>query len=172
MRVSRADWAALVPVSGVQGLQEYIQGPNGKIPISQVINLKNELDARVLISALAKIAFTGNWNDINGKPNFGSAAFVDISYFLVAWTAKTQQMGQEPLVAGQQSYDIVFTETMDEIPKVYSQVMMTDGTGELFFPVTQKDMITETGLRIWLSGVPLVSAGFIQWKAQVENQPS
>lgn len=172
MRVSRADWAALVPWAGVQDKPSFLDGPDGNIQISDVQGLAAALAARALIAQLAKVAFTGNYNDLNNLPVFGSAAFVDISYFLVAWTAKTQQMGQEPLVAGQQSYDIVFTATMDEAPKVYAQVMMTDGTGELFFAVTQRDMITATGLRIWLSGVPSVSAGFIQWKAQVENQPS
>lgn len=170
MNVREARWAALVPWTGVQGKPDFLEGPDGNIQISDVNGLTKALAIRPTRGELAKIAFTGNWNDIVGKPHFGTAAFVDISYFMVAWTANTQQMGEEPIVAGQQSYDIVFTETMIEVPKIYCQVGLTDGTGELFFPVT--DLETETGFRIWLSGVPSGNAGFIRWKAQVENQPT
>lgn len=164
MRVRQADWAPPPRWDQIADKPAYT--------IADIQGLAAALAARALLAQLARVAFTGRYSDLVGLPAFGSAAFVDISYFMVAWTARTQQMGQEPLVSGQQSYDIVFTETMDEIPKVYAQVMMTDGTGELFYAVTQKDLITTTGFRAWLTGVPSASAGFIQWKAQVENQPA
>lgn len=159
MRVSRADWAALVPWSGVQGKPRFLEGPNGNILIDDVVGLREALDV---------LSPSGSSPGGGTVVVFGSAAFADVKAFQPAWNKRTQQMGQEPIVAGQHVYDIVFTETMNAVPKVYTQISLSDGTSDLLFGNT--DMITADGFRLVVSPAPTAAPGFIQWKAQVENQ--
>jgi len=159
MKVSRADWAALVPWKGVQGKPDFLLHADGLIHIDDVAGLREILNS---LSGGSGAAAGGS------VVVFGSAAFADTSYFQPAWTARTQQMGQEPIVAGQQTYDIAFTEAMNDVPKVYTQVSLSDGTSEVLFGDT--DMITNSGFRVVLSAIPSAAPGFIQWKAQVEDQ--
>lgn len=166
----KASWAALVPVEGVQGLQEYISGPTGKIPISQVINLQAELDSKVRSGSLARVATTGNYNDLNGLPALGSAAFMSASDFVLAPTAYNFQTAATPMVAGQQTYAVLFTVTMNAIPKVYTQPMLAT-SGELFFVTVDEDSITTAGFTFYLSGYPSLSTGKVRWKAGIEDQP-
>jgi hypothetical protein len=171
MRVSRADWAALAPWEGIQGKPPFLEGPDGQITISDVQGLQAALAARALISQLARVAFTGNYSDLNNPPHFGSAAFVDIGYFLVAWTAKTLQIGSVPMVSGTQKYSVVFTQAMNAVPKIRLQVFMADDNGELIFATVTRDSVTTTGFSFWLSSAPSASTGEIEYEAVVQDQP-
>jgi hypothetical protein len=146
--------------------------PGGPITISDVVGLQAALDSNQNKSGLARVAYTGQWNDILGKPAFGSAAFVDVDAFVAAYTGKTLQVGSINLVAGQQSYAVAFTRTMNAVPKVMLQHFMANDSGEIFFCSPQDDSLTADGFTFWLNGVPLTSTGRVQYWAVVQSQPA
>ena len=171
-KVSKADWAALVPWDGIQGKPPFADGPNGHITIPDVEGLQAALDSKQPAGGLARVAYTGNYNDLNNKPAFGSAAFADVSNFQLALTAKQLQTGEVTLVASTQSYAVLFSEDMASVPKVYLQVIMADSSGELFSAVIQEDLLSVSGFTLWLSGVPSLSTGKVRWRATTETTPA
>lgn len=162
-RASRADWAPAPKWSDITDIPP--------TTIADVEGLQAALAARVLTAALSQLAFTGRWADILGKPVFGSAAFADVSTFLLAYTAKTLQIGEVAMVANQQSYAVVFTTTMDAIPKIELQCSIDDVNGEMTYAVLQKDSITTSGFTFWLSSSPSTSDGSVFYRAVVQSQP-
>ena len=171
-RTSKADWAALVPWEGIQGKPPFTYGPNGNITISDVQGLQAALDSKQSGGGLARVAYSGNYADLNNKPPFGSAAFADVDNFQLALTAKQLQTGEVTLVSGQQDYDVLFSVDMASVPKVYLQVLMADVGGEMFSAVLQEDVLTVTGFTLWLSGVPSLSTGKVRWRATTEMTPA
>lgn len=168
----RSEWAATTPWSGVQDKPAWADDPDHLlIPIDDVIGLRQALDARALKSSLAKVAFSGDYNDLNHLPHFGTAAFADISDFQSAPRANTYQIGYVDLVAGTQSYTVAFTTTMLAIPKIDLQHFMVDDNGEIFFASVALDSVTTTGFKFWLNGVPSVSSGKVQYRAFIQDQP-
>jgi hypothetical protein len=170
-RVREAAWAALAPWTGIQGKPPFLNGPDGNIQISDVEGLTEALAIRPRRSDFARVAFTGRYSDLLGLPHFGSAAFVDVSYFQVAYTAKTLQVGSVPFVAGTQKYAVVFTTTMNAVPKVKTQCFMADDNGENFFATIPDDSLSVAGFSFWLNGVPTGSTGRLAYRAVVESQP-
>ncbi len=167
MRVREATWAAQVPWSGVQDRPASLDDPNG-IPISAVDGLQQALDSK---ANKGSIPSTIAWTNVTGKPDFGSAAYVNVDAFVAAPTAKTLQTGLVDLVATQQSYAVVFTATMKAVPKIYLQYQMADGSGDMLFTALQADSVTTTGFTFWLSGAPTLSTGKVRYRAIVEDQP-
>lgn len=169
----RAEWAALVPWRGIQGKPAWIDPDNPRpvILIADVVGLQAALNARPLASQLAAVAFSGDYNDLDNLPHFGSAAFVDIDYFQLAPRANNYQIGSVPFVAGQQDYTVVFTTTMLDVPKIETQVFMADDNGEVFFATIADDSLSTTGFKFWLNGVPTTATGRLQYKAFVQDQP-
>lgn len=171
VRASR--WAPLSPWSGIQGKPAFLDGPDGNITIDSVRDLRAALNGKVDKGSLSRLAYTGQWADILGKPTFGSAAFADVDNFIMAATARTLQVGEVPYVAAQQSYAVVFTRTMSAVPKVRLQTFIIDATsGEMFFAVVQKDSVSTAGFTFWLSGAPTGVTGSCQYEAVVESQPA
>ena len=168
---NRADWAASVPWAGITDKPAFIDGPNGSITIDDVEGLRAILADKQNINGLATVAYTGQYADLLGKPTFGSAAFANVTDFEPAPVARTLQTGEVDLVSGQQSYAVVFTTLMNDVPKVYLQMALADGTGEFFTASVEQDTLTADGFTFWLSGVPSVSAGKCRYRAIVETQP-
>lgn len=82
----------------------------------------------------------------------------------------SSQTGSTPLVAGQQSYDITFPVSFGSTPTFFSAtVEMPSDDGEVFDASYAE--LTETGVRVWLSGVPTSASdgGFIKWLAIGES---
>lgn len=76
------------------------------------------------------------------------------------------QAGSVALVAGQQSYAIVFTTPFATPPAQFAaQVQMDSSSGEAFFVTADDSTLTTTGVTVWLSGLPSASAGKITWQA-------
>lgn len=88
MRVREAQWAAQVPWNGIQDKPTFLDGPDGQILISDVKGLQAALAAKQDRGGLARVAYTGNYADLNGKPVFGSAAFTDVSQYARAYTGR------------------------------------------------------------------------------------
>ncbi len=168
---NRADWAAQVPWDGITDKPLFLDGPNGAITIDDVEGLRAALANKQNTTGLARVAYTGQYSDLLNKPLLGSAAFANVSDFQAAYTARTLQTGAVPFVAGQQSYAVAFTRTMNAIPKVYLQVEIDSDAGELFSATVENDTLTATGFTFWLSGVPNVSAGKCRYRAIIEEQP-
>lgn len=171
-KVSKADWAALVPWEGIQNKPPFAEGPNGDITISDVKGLQVALDSKQPAGGLARVAYTGNYNDLNNRPALGSAAFADVSNFQPALTANRFQTGEVTLASGTQSYAVLFSENMESIPKVYLQVLMANSSGELFSAVIQENLLSVSGFTLWLSGVPSISTGKVRWRATTETTPA
>lgn len=163
MRVRQSDWAPPPNWDAIPDVPP--------TTIDDVLGLRQALNDRVLAAALVRLAYTGRWADIIGKPTFGSAAFADVSTFLLAFTAKTLQIGEVALIANQQSYAVVFTTTMDAIPKIELQCSIDDSLGEMTYAVLQRDSITTTGFTFWLSSSPSTSDGSVFYRAVVADQP-
>ncbi len=171
-KVSKSDWAALVPWTGVQDKPAFLEGPDGNIQISDVEGLQAALDSKQNTGGLAKVAYSGSYKDLHDTPPFGSAAFADVSDFVSAPKANALQTGVVNLVAGTQNYAVLFSVSMSSIPKVYLQVLMADTGGEMFSAVLQEDVLTVTGFTLWLSGVPSLSTGKVRWRATTEVTPT
>ena len=171
MKANRADWAAQVPWNGISDKPAVFDGPNGNITIDDVDGLRAALASKQNTTGLARVAYTGNYADLVGKPDFGSAAFANVTDFVMAPTARTLQVGEVAFVSGQQEYTVTFTRTMDAVPKVRTQVFMADDNGQLFFAVIPKDTLTTTGFKFVLSGVPTLSTGSLEYEAVVQSQP-
>lgn len=82
MRVREANWAAQVPWDGIQGKPEFLDGPDGDITISDVRGLTEALASKASSGSFARVAFTGNYNDLTSLPALGSAAFVNVDNFI------------------------------------------------------------------------------------------
>lgn len=81
--------------------------------------------------------------------------------------ANITQTGSIALVAGQQSYAIVFPVAFGVAPTFLPTANMPNNSGEVFEPTADLSTLTTTGVTVWLSGVPTaVSAGgTISWLA-------
>jgi hypothetical protein len=66
---------------------------------------------------------------------------------------------------------VVFTRTMNALPKVQLQHFMATDSGEIFFCSVQDDSLTTDGFTFWLNGVPATSTGRVEYWAQVQSQP-
>lgn len=84
MRVRESNWAAQVPWSGIQNKPAFADGPSGNITIPDVAGLTAALAGKVPVGSLARVATSGNYNDLNNRPVLGSAAFADASDFALA----------------------------------------------------------------------------------------
>lgn len=82
MRVREAQFAATVPWNGILGKPTFVDGPAGNITIDDVQGLRAALAGKQPAGGLARVATTGNYNDLNNKPMLGSAAYVDVSNFI------------------------------------------------------------------------------------------
>lgn len=190
MRVREAAWAALVPWSGVQDKPVWLQNPAG-VPISGVIGLQTILDELEGGGG----GGTVSWNNITGKPTFGSAAYSSASDFATAaqgtlastalqpgdnvselvndaeylsgLESATFQRGSEPLVMGQTLYSVIFGVPMAGTPDVETQLHLTDGSGEFFIIGIRDDLTDGTGFTFQLNSAPLASVGHVAWTARV-----
>lgn len=81
-KATRADWAAQVPWSGIQDKPPFLDGPDGQIQISDVEGLSAALASKQPLGGLARVAYTGNYNDLSSLPPLGSAAYADVSNFI------------------------------------------------------------------------------------------
>lgn len=80
----------------------------------------------------------------------------------------TIQHGTVALVAGTQSYPVVFTTPFGAPPGLFAAtVQMVNSSGEVFFVTADLSSLTTTGATVWLNGVPTAaSAGsLINWEA-------
>lgn len=78
------------------------------------------------------------------------------------------QKGSVNLVAGTQSYAVVFSPALTGVPSVVDiQVYMNDADGESLVATPQKDTVTAAGFTFWLSGVPVDAGGVAKWTAQI-----
>lgn len=170
MRVREAEWCAMVPWRGIQDKPAFLDNPDGQITIDDVEGLREALANRPDLD-LARVAYTGNYNDLTNLPALGSAAFAEVSDFLSAPTLATFETGEVAFVASQQSYVVTFTAVKQAIPKIYTQVLMADDNGEVFFATLAEDSITISGFKFWLNGIPTLSTGKCRWKATVEDNP-
>lgn len=87
-----------------------------------------------------------------------------------SWPPPTDeyQQGSVNLVAGTQSYAVVFSPALTGVPAVVGvQVYMNDADGEVLVATPQKDTVTANGFTFWLSGVPADTGGVAKWTAQV-----
>ena len=78
------------------------------------------------------------------------------------------QKGTVPLVAGTQSYAIVFTTPFATPPGQFGAIVMMPGSsGEAFFATPDYSTLTTTGVTVWLDGVPTAASngGVINWSA-------
>lgn len=167
MRVRQADWAAQVPYTGIQDLPAWLAaiGADG-------IQIKDVEGLEAALAGLTPDTSPVAWNSITGKPSFGSAAYVPVTAFVAAPTAKTLQLGDVALVMGQQQYTVVFTETMKDVPRTPQlQVAMTDGTSEYLYAVVDGDTLTADGFDFWLNTPPALSTGYVSYRAAIESQP-
>lgn len=90
MRTARADYAATVPWSGIIGRPE---GPDGTTSAAWghiVGNISDQTDLTILLnrkansSSIARVGFTGNYNDLSGLPMLRSGAFAPVTDFATA----------------------------------------------------------------------------------------
>ena len=81
--------------------------------------------------------------------------------------ANAYQQGVVSLVAGQQSYAVVFSPVMTGIPKVHFSILMADSSGEVLYGVLQEDALSATGFTVWLNTSPTASTGKLSWTATV-----
>jgi hypothetical protein len=170
-RVSRADWAPPTKWADIPDKPPFADGPGGNITIDDVQGLVAALAGKQNAGGLARVATTGSYTDLNSTPAFGSAAFANVSDFAPAPVARQLQVGSVPFVATQQKYSVVFSVTMDDVPKVKTQVFMADDNGELFSAVIPDDSLTSTGFSFFLTGAPSGATGRLEYTARVESTP-
>ncbi len=80
----------------------------------------------------------------------------------------TLYKGNVALVAGQQSYAIVFGAGFGAAPTfLTANVQMPSSSGEVFEVAPDLSTLTATGVTVWLSGVPTAAStgGVINWGA-------
>lgn len=161
MKATRADWAAQCPYFGIQDLPALLAkiGASG-ITISDVTGLQAALDALA-----GGGGGTVMWGDIEGKPSFGSAAYVNVSQFVAAPTPTTYQTDAVDFVSGQRTYPVVFSPALKADPDVDLSMYIADGTSEEMFygAIQDKD---ETGFTLWLNAAPTLSRGWCVWRAR------
>lgn len=78
------------------------------------------------------------------------------------------QTGLVPLVAGQQSYAIVFAPAFAALPSFAdATVQMPNDSGEVFAASIDRSSLTASGCTVWLTGVPTSASigGYINWAA-------
>lgn len=76
------------------------------------------------------------------------------------------QLGNTPLVSGQQSYSIVFNPAFSQAPTgFFPSLAMPNSSGEVFDVAFES--LTASGVTLWLSGIPTGAStgGFIYWQA-------
>ncbi len=168
MRATRADWAATSPWSGLQDAPLWLRDPAG-IPISGVIGLEARLPGGS--EALADVAYSGKYSDLSGKPSFGSAAFVSSAFFQVAANNGTFQIGSVAILLGVQDYPVVFSDPMDDVPRIVLQHYMVDATGAQFYASVLRDTLTADGFTLRLNGIPIADGGTVEWEAKTAAQP-
>jgi len=81
-----------------------------------------------------------------------------------------QQTGTVNIVAGTQSYAIVFSPAFGAAPSfVAAQVQIPNDTGETLFAVVDLSSLTASGVTVWLNGVPTAASagGKINWLANL-----
>ena len=93
MRVREAQWAAQAPWNGIQDKPAFLDGPDGDIQISDVQGLQAALNSKQSAGGLARVAYTGHYNDLTGKPALGSAAYADVSNFITPAQLATALQG-------------------------------------------------------------------------------
>lgn len=71
-----------MPWSGIQGKPAFLDGPDGDITIPDVRGLTEALASKATSGSFARVAFTGAYNDLTGRPVFGSAAFANVDNFI------------------------------------------------------------------------------------------
>ena len=79
-----------------------------------------------------------------------------------------QQTGRVALVAGTQSYAIVFSPAFSAAPGFFgASILMVNSSGETFDVVADLSTLTASGVTVWLSGVPTAAStgAFINWIA-------
>lgn len=108
------------------------------------------------------------------EARIGSCVQVGSSWYTLAGQvgagsgSQTGQTNQVPLVIGQQSYAIVFNTPFEAIPTFFSAVvMMGSDSGEIFTATPDLSTLTESGVTVWLSGIPTAdsSGSVINWNA-------
>ncbi len=78
------------------------------------------------------------------------------------------QLGSVAIVEGQQSYDITFPVPFSEVPGFFdATIAMASSSGEIFTASADLSTLTETGVTVWLSGIPTSASvgSLIQWYA-------
>lgn len=84
------------------------------------------------------------------------------------------QTGLVPLIDGQQSYAIVFSQAFQNAPAFFNPtVQMPSSSGEVFSVSADISTLTANGVTVWLSGVPSAASvgGFINWYAFGDAPP-
>ena len=82
--------------------------------------------------------------------------------------ASVQQTGTVALVAGTQSYAIVFSPAFSAAPGfIGGSVLMPTSSGETFEVAFDLSTLTASGVTAWLSGIPTAASagGSINWLA-------
>lgn len=76
--------------------------------------------------------------------------------------------GSTPLIAGQQSYAIVFSPAFSLPPVFFPSVQMPSSSGEIFFANADVSTLTASGVTVWLSGLPTSASvgGNVTWEAE------
>ena len=85
-------------------------------------------------------------------------------------STKLVQKGKVALVAGTQSYNIVFSPAFATVPTSFlADVQMVNSTGEAFDVMADLSTLTTAGVTVWLSAVPtaLSTGAFINWRAEL-----
>lgn len=81
-----------------------------------------------------------------------------------------QQTGLVALVAGTQSYAVVFAPAFASAPSFFgAEIQMPSSSGETFEAVVDRSSLTASGITVWLSGVPTAASagGKINWIANL-----
>jgi hypothetical protein len=84
--------------------------------------------------------------------------------------SSVQQVGTVNIVAGTQSYAIVFSPAFTGVPSfVGAQVQMPNDSGEVLFAVVDLSSLTAAGVTVWLNGIPsaAMAGGKINWVAHL-----
>lgn len=80
------------------------------------------------------------------------------------------QSGKVALVAGQQSYAIVFSPAFLSAPSfVGAQIQMPTDSGEALVAAVDLSSLTAAGVTVWLNGVPTAASngGYLNWIAHL-----
>lgn len=81
-----------------------------------------------------------------------------------------QQTGSVAIVAGTQSYAVVFSPAFASAPSFFgANAQMVNDSGEVFSVVADLSSLTASGVTVWLSGVPTAAStgAYINWIANL-----